>query len=793
MNYELIRSLIDNTALLLSLCIIYTLLPIKKVKYSTIRGFFIGCIIGVIGIGIMSSSYELMNGVTFDTRSILVSVTAMFLGLIPTIITAILLSIFRIYQGGIGILTGILSIVSSAVIGLAWNYFRIEKITLKRSLGWIELYFIGIMIHISMLLCMLTLPEPLSKVVLKNISVPVMIIYPIGTVLLSVLLLNQREHNKTQLMIEESEELYRSLFENNYAVMLLMDPKEGNIIDANQSACNYYGWTLEEIQKMKISDINILPLDKVNEEIKEAGDLKRNYFIFKHKLSTGVIRDVEVYSGPIQVKGEKFIYSIIHDITERKLAENRLIESEERLKVTLLSIGDGVIATDKFGRINIVNKMVEEITGWTKEEMIGKPINDIFKIINEYTREKVEDPVQKVFDTGNIVGLANHTILICKDDIEKPIADSAAPINDGDGNIQGVVLVIRDATEERKKQNEIYYLGYHDSLTGLYNRRYFEETLINIDDENKLPISIIMGDVNGLKLTNDAFGHKMGDDLLKKMASCIKNACRETDVVSRWGGDEFIVLLPNTSSAQTEKICKEIKDNCSKVNIDGVNFSISLGFETKNNIHEEITNIIKKAEDYMYRDKSVESSSMRSNAIKTILLTLHEKNLRERLHSNRVSELCEDIGRAMKFSPKEIRDLSLAGLMHDIGKITISDEILNKEGKLSYEEWSQVKKHPLVGYRILSASNSLSYIAEYVLAHHEKLDGSGYPSGSDENEIPIQSKIIAVADAFDAMTSIRTYRNTLTTSEAIEEIKKYSGTQFDPKIVEIFIEKVLLK
>lgn len=231
-------------------------------------------------------------------------------------------------------------------------------------------------------------------------------------------------------------------------------------------------------------------------------------------------------------------------------------------------------------------------------------------------------------------------------------------------------------------------------MTGLYNRNFFDEELKRLDVDRSLPLSIIIGDVNGLKLTNDAFGHAMGDKLLKNMANKIKKTCRKDDVVARWGGDEFIILLPKTNEKEAESICNSIKSNCSKIRMANIDFSISVGYETKQNASESIRELIKHSEDNMYNLKSMESPSMRQNTVNTILLTLHEKNPRERLHSNRVSDLCKKIGIAMGLTEKEVSDLGIIGLMHDIGKIAIDDNILNKIVRLTDKEWKEIKRHP---------------------------------------------------------------------------------------------------
>lgn len=343
------------------------------------------------------------------------------------------------------------------------------------------------------------------------------------------------------------------------------------------------------------------------------------------------------------------------------------------------------------------------------------------------------------------------------------------------------------------EEKKLEYLSYNDQLTGLYNRRFFEEELNRLDVERNLPITLILGDVNGLKLINDSFGHLMGDDLLKKVAEAIKKGCREDDIIARLGGDEFVVLLPKTDALQAEQIVKRIKTVAADEKIGSMDLSISFGFQTKTNAEETMREVFKKAEDYMYREKLFESPSMRGKTINAIINTLHEKNEREEQHSQRVSELSKSIGKAIGLTEREVQELKTAGLLHDIGKIAIDEKILNKPGKLTKNEWQEIKQHPEKGYRILSTVNDMSEIADYVLFHHERWDGKGYPKGLKGKEIPLMSRILSVADAYDAMTSSRSYRNKMDEEIAIEELRKNVNIQFDPEIVSVFIEKVLKK
>jgi len=239
------------------------------------------------------------------------------------------------------------------------------------------------------------------------------------------------------------------------------------------------------------------------------------------------------------------------NITGIKELEALLREERSLFKTTLHSIGDGVISTDMNGRVGIMNGVAEELTGWSQREAKGRRFEEIFHVIHEFTRRPCDNPVEKVFEKEETIELENHALLIKKRGEEVPIEDSAAPIRDEKGSIKGVVVVFRDCTEKKEKQQKIEFLSYHDQLTGLYNRHFFEAELKRLDTDRNLPFTIAMIDVNGLKLTNDAFGHEAGDQLLQRVAQVLKQECRTDDIISRVGGDEFVVLLPKTSHVET--------------------------------------------------------------------------------------------------------------------------------------------------------------------------------------------------------------------------------------------------
>ncbi len=347
-----------------------------------------------------------------------------------------------------------------------------------------------------------------------------------------------------------------------------------------------------------------------------------------------------------------------------------------------------------------------------------------------------------------------------------------------------------DITERKLKDEEILYLSYHDPLTGLYNRRYYDQELWRMRQPKHLPVSIIMADINGLKITNDAFGHAAGDQLLLRIRDLFLKHKHKEDVICRTGGDEFVFLMPNTPKPDAFVRIDQMNAELERMVLNGINISVSFGLATRVD-GTDFDEIVSEAEIDMYNKKLYEISSKRSETIKTILSTLHLKSPREETHSHRVSDLAVQIGQQLGMRKDELNLLRMMGTLHDIGKIAIDERILNKTEPLNAEEWLEIRRHPEIGYRILSTTMEYAEIAGDILAHHEYWNGNGYPKGIKGEAIPIRSRIIAVADAYDAMTSDRPYREALGKEQAAKQLCEHCGKQFDPAIVKLFIEQIL--
>jgi diguanylate cyclase (GGDEF)-like protein/PAS domain S-box-containing protein len=498
---------------------------------------------------------------------------------------------------------------------------------------------------------------------------------------------------------------------------------------------------------------------------------------------------VECYIFPILINnGEaRAVASIIIDVNDRKLRETEVEEQKNILRTIIDAVPESIFYKDKESRFVGYNKKFEEF--YNKRgivEIIGKTDLEIYS--DSVVAASFIEQDQKIMSTKEATYF-EHTIK--NEQGEEVIEENVKiPVIDKNGESWGVVGLSRDITERKTIEERLKYLSEIDILTGLYNRYSFEEKIKELNYDEYLPLGIIMGDVNGLKLINDTFGHLEGDNILKNIAQILKDVCEPKGYVFRWGGDEFIILIPNCNEIQCEHIIKDITNKCEQVKYKFMQLSIALGEGIKYSLEEDIYECIKKVEEKVYRQKLLEKKSIRSSIVESLKKSLEEKNMETNEHTERVAGYALVIGEKINLKISELDELILASTLHDIGKIAVNEDVLLKPGKLTKEEFELMKTHTEKGYRIINALSELGNVAKCVLTHHERWDGFGYPLGLMGEEIPLMARIINIADSYDVMTTDRIYKKAMGKDEAIKELKKCSGTQFDPKIVECFVSYI---
>ncbi|MDD5065867.1 MAG: diguanylate cyclase [bacterium] len=474
----------------------------------------------------------------------------------------------------------------------------------------------------------------------------------------------------------------------------------------------------------------------------------------------------------------------VRDISERKLIEEELKNAHQDLADTIEFLPDATFVLDKDRKVIAWNRAVEEMTGVPKKKILGK--GDYAYSVAFYRKKR---PLVADLILGDNPSIKkNYDYVISKGttlfaEVHIPslykgkgayLWVKASAIYDDQGNIKGAIESVRDVTERKLYEDRIRFLSFHDKLTGLYNRVFLEEELKRLDEKKAFPLSIIMADVNNLKVTNDAFGHESGDELLSNAANIIRTSCRSEDIIGRWGGDEFLILLPQSYELNASKIIARVKESCSQVKNMATRPYIAFGTATKENSDQNIKKILKEAEDRMYRNKLSEEKSLYSSFITSLEKALWERHHETQEHTQRMQELVKKMAKALKLSDNTTDELLLMAALHDIGKIGIPDDILLKPDKLTKKEWDIIKKHTEIGFRIAQSNYELSAIADGILAHHERWDGTGYPRGLKGRKIPLIARIISVIDTYDVITNGRPYRKARSKKEAVRELIRNS-------------------
>ncbi len=553
-------------------------------------------------------------------------------------------------------------------------------------------------------------------------------------------------------------------------------------------------WIDQLLQKefVHIPDVDQLPVeadkDKLDFKIEEIKSLLSLPLIKEGQIigffGFDAVKEKKSWSDQ-QISLVKVVAEIIAGALNRYEVEEALKESEERYREILATIEEGYYEADLNGIVTYCNDAACRLFGdYSKEEIIGYSYHKFYN-----NPGKAYEKFHNVFLTGKAErGLILE--MIRKDGSIGFGELSISLIRNKEGKVTGFKGIGKDVTDRIEYEKRLEYLSLHDQLTGIYNRAYFETELNRLDNSRDYPITIISADLDGLKLINDTMGHDAGDRLLVKCAELLLESLRQSDIVSRVGGDEFSAILPHTGKDIGENIVKRIRENINNYNLvnEDLPLGVSLGVATLDKGGDgSLKALFKRADDMMYRDKLYRSSSSRGKIVQSLLAALAERDYITEGHARRLEDLCRAVGEKMNLSSHQLADLALLAQVHDLGKVGIPDHILFKPGPLTEDEWEIMRSHPEKGYRIASSSPDLSGIAEFILKHHERWDGSGYPLGLKETEIPVECRILAIVDAYDAMTNKRPYNVARSALEAKEELKEFAGIQFDPDIVNVFL------
>lgn len=592
--------------------------------------------------------------------------------------------------------------------------------------------------------------------------------------------------------------------------------KEGDILYVNKATCKALGYSQDELVGMKVHDVDPTELAKNRdlnwEQVKKS---RQDVIETFHRRKDGTIFPVEVNRNYLIYEGQEYEFSFARDISERRSAQNRLEREKrriERLHETALAMERCREKREVFELIIQASRSILDFdicfvaiaennhfsikisSNLSPEDPMTMPLN--VGIVGKTYREKKSFVLEDIQESEQAFRTNNEyhgglSVPVGNIGVFQAMSMEKNAFTDEDVKLAELLMLhASEAIKRIETEQEMAYMSLHDRLTDLYNRVYFEEEIQRLNYSRLYPISIISADIDGLKLINDTMGHSTGDDLLRSFAEILKANMRSSDVVSRFGGDEFAAILVSTDRPTAERVIERIRKAVARYNESrsGPFLSFSMGVATSNNGESSLLDCLKLADDLMYRDKLSRSNSVRSQMVNTLLLTLAEKDHISGGHASRLQEMAIKLGKRMGLNSDQLVNLSLFAQVHDLGKVGIPDRILFKPGKLTEEEWGIMKLHPEKGYRIAVSSPDLSTVADLILRHHERWDGKGYPLGLERTEIPIECRILSIVDAYDAMTNDRPYCKARSHSEALKEIERCAGTQFDPKIVEEFLK-----
>jgi diguanylate cyclase (GGDEF)-like protein/PAS domain S-box-containing protein len=499
---------------------------------------------------------------------------------------------------------------------------------------------------------------------------------------------------------------------------------------------------------------------------------------------------IEVASHPMRDPDSghvEYIVEFVRDVTQRKKAEEALRESERQFRQLFEQATMGIFQSDFNHNIVKANHKACELLGYSCDELLG--MNALEIIHPDDLRER---PLQKNLNklhSGETLEIERR---FCRGDgTYINVLVSLGRLGLQEKNISHIIM-FQDISDRKHMEEKLQKMSFHDTLTGLYNRNYFEEEMSRLGISRYSPIGIMICDLDGLKFINDTLGHQAGDQMLIQVADILRQSFRTGDILARIGGDEFAVLLEETDAETMEQLLQRLRRAVREYNNTGpeIPLSLSLGQALGEGEAIDMHAVFREADNRMYREKIQREESARNAIIQALSKSMQARDFKTEGHCDRLQDLCVSLARSLNLSQDLVNDLTLLARFHDLGKVGVGDHILYKPGALTEDEWRQMRQHCEIGQRIASSVPDLQPIAELILKHHERWDGKGYPLGISGRDIPLPCRILAIVDAYDAMTSDRPYRKAMSKQKAVQELRRCARTQFDPDLVERFIQVV---
>ncbi|MDD3159098.1 HD domain-containing phosphohydrolase [Anaeromusa sp.] len=434
-------------------------------------------------------------------------------------------------------------------------------------------------------------------------------------------------------------------------------------------------------------------------------------------------------------------------------------------------------------RIMYANPRLAELLGYELGELSGgMPVHDIIH------PDHLLEVQQRMKDrlAGELVD-ENYEVKLIRRDGQVIFAEIYASLGTLGGQ-PALIGTILDISERKKMEDELRHLSMHDQLTGLFNRTFFEGEMQRLSS-SRHPIGIVIIDVNGLKLINDTLGHASGDALICNVASLLRLHFRGDDIVSRIGGDEFAALLPNSTDQQLGNLLKRLRTAASAYNQEHpeLPLSIATGYAIATPEITSLEDAFRQADNHMYNDKSQHRESARRLILNSFLRKVQGREGTQQKDIQHMQMLITKLAQKLQLPDTLIPQLQAAVRYYDIGLLSVSESILSSKASLSEEDRRHIRRHPEVGQHLVESIPELSGIGDWILKHHERWDGSGYPMGLSGANIPIGVRMLSLIDSYEAMRHDRPYRPALSFEETIAELKSQAGRQFDPQITESFI------